>query len=151
MVLFRFLSYFCFRSRILLFHMCFGIRISRCFHLATQIISIQNPNFPKKNTKTCSSDMIFGILFFQLLEWSSNLNDCGYHYLLQYHVLPGTACIEQWQTQQALVATGCDRRQHALHRQAIWRQGDQQEDSPKIMSTQEFFTFLGNLDSDERI
>ena len=41
------MSYFCSRSRILLFHMCFGIRISSPFHLATQIISIQNPHCPK--------------------------------------------------------------------------------------------------------
>ena len=27
--------------------MCFGIRISSPFHLATQIVSIQNPNCPK--------------------------------------------------------------------------------------------------------
>ena len=41
-----------------------------------------------------------------------------------------TACLEQWQTQQALVASGwchraCDRRQNAQHGQAVWRQGDQ--------------------------
>ena len=45
-VLLRFLSYFCSRSRILLFHMCFGIRISSPFHLTTQIMSIQNLNCP---------------------------------------------------------------------------------------------------------
>ena len=43
----QFLSYFCSRSRILLFHMCFAIRILSSFHLATQIVSIQNLNYPK--------------------------------------------------------------------------------------------------------
>ena len=42
-----FLSYFSSRGRILLFHVCFGIRILRPFHLVTQIISIQNINCPK--------------------------------------------------------------------------------------------------------
>ena len=46
-VLSWFLSYFCSRSQILPFHMCFEIRILRPFHLATQIISIQNINCPK--------------------------------------------------------------------------------------------------------
>ena len=39
-----FLSYFSSRGRILLFHMCFGIRISSPFHLAIQKVSIQNIN-----------------------------------------------------------------------------------------------------------
>ena len=42
-----FSSFFCSSSRILLFHMCFGIRISSPFRLATQIVSIQNLNYPK--------------------------------------------------------------------------------------------------------
>ena len=39
--------FFCSRSQILLFCMCFGVRILSPVHLATQIISIQNPNCPK--------------------------------------------------------------------------------------------------------
>ena len=46
------------RSRILLFHMCFGIRISSLFHLATQIAPIQNLNCPV-NAKNACADMIF--------------------------------------------------------------------------------------------
>ena len=42
-----FLSYFSSRGRILLFHMCFGIRILSPFHLAIQKVSIQNLNCPK--------------------------------------------------------------------------------------------------------
>ena len=42
-----FLSYFSSRCRILLFHMCFGIRISSPFHLAIQKVSSQNLNCPK--------------------------------------------------------------------------------------------------------
>ena len=42
-----FLSYFSSRGRILLFHMCFRIRISIPFHLAIQKVSIQNLNCPK--------------------------------------------------------------------------------------------------------
>ena len=38
--------------------MCFGIRILSPFHLANQIISIQNPNCPKNAKKACA-DMIF--------------------------------------------------------------------------------------------
>ena len=41
------MSYFCSRSWILFFHMCFGIRISIPIHLATQIVSFQNLNYPK--------------------------------------------------------------------------------------------------------
>ena len=53
-----FLSYFSSRGRILLFHMCFGIRISSPFHLAIQKVSIQNLNCPK-NAKNACADMIF--------------------------------------------------------------------------------------------
>ena len=50
-----FLSYFSSRGRILLFHMCFGIRILSPFHLAIQKVSIQNLNCPKN----ACADMIF--------------------------------------------------------------------------------------------
>ena len=50
-----FLSYFSSIGRILLFHMCFGIRISSPFHLAIQKVSIQNLNCPKN----ACADMIF--------------------------------------------------------------------------------------------
>ena len=50
-----FLSYFSSRGRILLFHMCFGIRISSPFHLAIQKVSIQNLYCPKN----ACADMIF--------------------------------------------------------------------------------------------
>ena len=53
-----FLSYFSSRGRILLFHMCFGIRILSPFHLAIQKVSIQNLNCPKNAKNTCA-DMIF--------------------------------------------------------------------------------------------
>ena len=53
-----FLSYFSSRGRILLFHMCFGIRILSPFHLAIQKVSIQNLNCPK-NAKNACADMIF--------------------------------------------------------------------------------------------
>ena len=43
----RYLSHFCSRGRILPFNMCFGIRISSPFHLATQTISIHNLNCPE--------------------------------------------------------------------------------------------------------
>ena len=39
--------------------MCYGIRISSPFHLATQIVSIQNLNCPKN----ACADMIFGMIF----------------------------------------------------------------------------------------
>ena len=52
------MSNFCSRSLILLFHMCFGIRILSPFHLATQIVSIQNLHCPK-NAKNVCADMIF--------------------------------------------------------------------------------------------
>ena len=50
-----FLSYFSSRGWILLFYMCFGIRISSLFHLAIQKVSIQNLNCPKNRC----ADMIF--------------------------------------------------------------------------------------------
>ena len=53
-----FLSYFISRGRILLFHMCFGIRILSLFHLAIQKVSIQNLKCPK-NAKNACADMIF--------------------------------------------------------------------------------------------
>ena len=37
--------------------MCFGIRISSPFHLATQIIPVKNPNFPKME-KNAYADMV---------------------------------------------------------------------------------------------
>ena len=52
------LSYFGSGSRISLFHMCFGIRILSPFHLANQIISIQNLNCPK-NAKYAYMNRIF--------------------------------------------------------------------------------------------
>ena len=48
-----FLSYFSSRGRILLFHMCFGIRISSPFHLATQTIHFQNLKCPKNAKNAC--------------------------------------------------------------------------------------------------
>ena len=53
-----FLSYFSSRGRIVLFHMCFGIRILSPFQLAIQKVSIQNLNCPK-NAKNACADMIF--------------------------------------------------------------------------------------------
>ena len=50
-----FLSYFSSRGWILVFHMCFGIRILSPFHLAIQKVSIQNLNCPKN----ACADMIF--------------------------------------------------------------------------------------------
>ena len=50
-----FLSYFSSRGRILLFHMCFRIRILSPFHPAIQKVSIQNLNCPKK----ACTDIIF--------------------------------------------------------------------------------------------
>ena len=47
-----------------IFHMCFVIRISCPFHLATQIISIQNPNCPN-NAKSASVDLSFGMFFYE--------------------------------------------------------------------------------------
>ena len=43
----RFSPNFCCGSQILLFHMCFGIRILSTFYLATQIVSILNLKWPK--------------------------------------------------------------------------------------------------------
>ena len=59
---------FCSRSRILLFHMCFGIRILSPFHLATQIVSIQNLDC-YKNAESACADMF--------LEWSSKHVNCS--------------------------------------------------------------------------
>ena len=56
-----FLSYFSSRGWILLFHMCFGIRILSPFHLAIQKVSIQNINCPK-NAKNACADMILSLL-----------------------------------------------------------------------------------------
>ena len=53
-----FSCYFSSRGRILLFHMCFGIRILSPLHLAIQKVSIQNLNCPK-NAKNACADMIF--------------------------------------------------------------------------------------------
>ena len=60
-----FLSYFSSRGRILLFHMCFGIRISSPFHLAIQKVFIQNLNCPKN----ACADMIF-ILVLWSEDWA---------------------------------------------------------------------------------
>ena len=57
------MSNFSSRSRILLFHMCFGIRILSLFHLATQIVFIQNLNCPKITKNACAQTWF--------LEWSS--------------------------------------------------------------------------------
>ena len=57
-VLSWFSSYFSSRGPILHFHMCFGIKISSPFHIATQIIHIQNLNCPK-NAKNACTDMVF--------------------------------------------------------------------------------------------
>ena len=53
-----FLSYISSRGWILLFDMCFGIRILSPFHLAIQKVSNQNLNCPK-NAKNACADMIF--------------------------------------------------------------------------------------------
>ena len=53
-----FLSFFSSRGRILLFRMCFGIRISSPFHLATQTRHFQNLKCPK-NAKNACADLTF--------------------------------------------------------------------------------------------
>ena len=59
-VLSWFYSCFCSRSQILLVHMCFGIRISSPFHLATQTMPIQNLNCSKHaKTHAWTIDMMF--------------------------------------------------------------------------------------------
>ena len=70
-VLQRCLSYFCSRSRILLFQMCYGIRISSPFHLGTQIISIHILNCPKIAKNACT-DMVFGM----------HIHECGFRVML---------------------------------------------------------------------
>ena len=50
----------CSRSPILLFHMCFGIRISSPFHLATLILPIANHKCPK-NAKNPCADVLIGL------------------------------------------------------------------------------------------
>ena len=52
------MSYFCYRSRIWLFHVCFGYWISSPFHLDTLNIPIQNIKSPK-NAKNACADIIF--------------------------------------------------------------------------------------------
>ena len=47
-------------SPILLFHMCFGIRISSPFHLATLILPIANHKCPK-NAKNACADVLIGL------------------------------------------------------------------------------------------
>ena len=54
-----FLSYFSSRGRILLFLMCFRIRISSPFHIAIQKISIQYLNCPKN----ACADIILSLLY----------------------------------------------------------------------------------------
>ena len=62
--------------------MCFGIRFSNPFHLATKIISVQNPNC-LKNAKNAWADMIF-ILAFRSEAWAV-LSLHNYIYLI--HVI----------------------------------------------------------------
>ena len=135
-------SHFCSRTLILLVYMCFGIRIMSPMHLATQIISMHNPNCPK-NEKKHRTNMILGMLFQVEQSWVTPPPPvpCA----CPPPPVP-CACLEQWQTRQALVATGwrhrsCDRRQHLLPGQAVWRQGDQQGGSLKLMSAHAFLHF----------
>ena len=63
-------SYFSSRGPILLFNMCFGIRILRPFHIATRVIAIQNLN--AKNT--CADMILEGSsmnMEWSFMEWSS--------------------------------------------------------------------------------
>ena len=57
-------SCFCSRSQILLFQMCFGIRILSPFHIATQTMPIQNINCPKNacTSVTCRAGQLFTFL-----------------------------------------------------------------------------------------
>ena len=57
-----FLSYFSSRGRILLFHMCFRIRILSPFQLAAKIISTQNPNCSKNAENTCANMLCIPVL-----------------------------------------------------------------------------------------
>ena len=56
-----FLSYFSSRGRILLFHMCFGIRILSPFHLAIQKVSIQNLNVLKTHVRTRFLSLLYEV------------------------------------------------------------------------------------------
>ena len=132
--------------------MCFRIRISRCFHLATQIISIQNPNFPKKRKNMqrrhdfWNAFPTFGMLF---------QNGCGYHHLLQYHVLTGLRVLNSdkhnrlWWHQDGATVHATDGKMLNMDRQFEGRvisRTTVQNSCPR----KRFFTFLDNLDS-ERI
>ena len=106
-------AYFCSRSRILLFHMCFGIIILSPFHLATQIIPIHNINCTN-NAKNASGDMSFGMLFYEcgkhLVSYVSLCqNTCGARSLcLTLEWLGGQSLTCEWEltnASQARVAT----------------------------------------------
>ena len=93
-----FLSYFSSRGRILLFHMCFGIRILSPFHLAIQKVSIQNLNCPKN----ACEDMIF-------IPAQSSLRKAGikimsaHAFLGQYRFWMDTFWIARWNRLEILI------------------------------------------------
>ena len=96
-----FLSYFSSWGRILLFHMCFGIRILSPFHLAIQKVSIQNLNCPK-NAKNACADMIF-------IPAQSSLRKAGikimsaHAFLGQYRFWMDTFWIARWNGLEILI------------------------------------------------
>ena len=114
--------------------MCFEIRVSIWFHLVIQIILIHNPNPNPKNEKKHCVNMNFGMLFQLEQPWVR---------------LPPPvpcaawiACLERWLWWQQVGATlhvTDANAQHPLLGQAVLRQGNQQEGTPKTMSAHAFF------------
>ena len=81
-----FLSYFSSRGRILLFHMCFGIRILSPFHLAIQKVSIQNLNCPKN---ACEDKIFIPALWSE--DWAGikiMSNMCWKKHLTEFIIIP---------------------------------------------------------------
>ena len=93
-----FLSYFSSRGRILLFHMCFGIRILSPFHLAIQKVSIQNLNCPKN----ACADMIF-IPALRSEDWAGIKIMSAHAFLGQLRFWMDTFWIARWNGLKILI------------------------------------------------
>ena len=83
------MSNFCSWSWILPFHMCFGIRILRPFHLATQIVSIQNLNYPK-NAKNAAKTWFLECSSIIILQCKTSLfiflYNASFHWKMFFHL-----------------------------------------------------------------
>ena len=136
--------------------MCFGIRISRPFHLNTLNIPIQNIKCPK-NTKNACPDIIFSpAIICEAWTVSSlhkhakpNLCDwqCNPWITLFGAMLCAGICDQRWKSLQSFVISSSKNEMgfHVFHPSSLLHFRAQSTHDSIVMSAHAFLVFLGHL------